>query len=139
MKKLKHIDIVFENCEVIQVPATCIYYLGLVNVTNNKSMHINRHNKTDIEDYLKAKEVYLYIYDSPDIKNVTGWSEENENCIERIIKHSDICNLDLIYEDDTNEYISVPWGDAEYKNEYQVNEIQEFYGKQILKISIVEK
>lgn len=43
MKKLKHIDIVLENCEVIQVPAHCIYYFGLINVTNNKSMHVNNH------------------------------------------------------------------------------------------------
>lgn len=139
MKKLKHIDIVLENCEVIQVPASCIYYLGLINVTNNKSMHMNRHNKDDIEDYLFAKEVYLYIYDSPGIKNTTDYFMENENCIERICKHSDICNLDLIYEDDTNEYIRVPWGDEEYKNEYQTNEIQEIRNNKVLRISIVEK
>ena len=100
---------------------------------------MNKRNKNDIEDYLKAKEVYLYIYDLPDIKNITDFLTENENCIERICKHSDICNLDLVYEDGTNEYIRVPWGDKEYSNEYQTNEIQELRKNKVLRISIVEK
>ena len=52
------------------------------------------------------------------------WQEEI-TVFNRILKFNDITDVELVYDDKTNEYISVRWDDGEYSNSYQTSKLTE--------------
>lgn len=117
MNNIKYIDIVTENLEVIRINRNEI---GVFHIHNIQRC-ISRLASNYITDYLSAEEVLIQI--SPNANTELSFIsniEDNQLPFDRIIKHSDITHIDVIYEDGKNEYISVPWGgESDYENPYQ--------------------
>ena len=143
-KKLKYIDVVFENCEVYSIPAEGIYKLSLGDITHSLDVHVNGLSK-----YTKPGELYTSSYtdfvwlalNKKGMETHSDWEGmfQDNDCplfAERV-EGNDITHLDLIFEDNTNLYVGVPWedGSSEWVNGLQKNDIR----NDILFIHIAEK
>lgn len=111
-KELKSIDIVFENCEVCNVPAKCIQWFYISEF--RRSMVFQSPN--DVFEHEIADFIKLHLI------NLDQISESNfgYEFVSRMNAYNDITHLDFNYEDGTNYYLGVAWGgDSDYINEYQ--------------------
>lgn len=108
-KKLKQIDIVLENCEVISVPIERVHHFYANNITND--IMLNEITETlDTVFYTDELEIILKQEANVELK------QDYENGIfddckvfDRLTRHNDITHTDLIFTDDTNMYLSVPY------------------------------
>ena len=121
-RKLKQLDIVFENCEIFSIKPQDIVILSLQDLS--KDIVINGFQYEDGEECLfdTCKECVL-VLNQNGLKTLGGFDEEKITLEERL-QYKDITHLDLIYENGENNYISVPWedcGDNQYMNKYQNN------------------
>lgn len=139
MKKIKNIHIVLENCEVFEVPTKCIDYLTLKNINKTIGVNYYQYKNGEVDETIKPEEVYLAVKNFSEIKNITGFPDP-EPFIDRMNSHKDITHIDLNYEDGSNEYYTVPWGEREYTNDYQVHKQKKNFRREtILEITIKEK
>lgn len=118
MRRVERIDIVLENCEVIKIRAedsgSC--YVGEIDRT------IRRVASNSISEVARSKSVIIELLDRANCSEsyATTWDGNEELPFDRLTKHRDICALDIVYTDGTNDYIYVPWGgDDDYENSYQ--------------------
>lgn len=108
-KKLKQIDIVLENCETIKIPIEQVHHFYANNITNN--IGLNEIAETlDTVFYTDELEIVLRQEANVELK------QDYENGIfndckvfDRLTRHSDITHIDLIFTNDTNMYLSVPY------------------------------
>lgn len=108
-KKLKQIDIVLENCETIKIPIEQVHHFYANNITNN--IGLNEINETlDTVFYTDELEIVLRQEANVELK------QDYENGIfndckvfDRLTRHNDITHIDLVFIDDTNIYLSVPY------------------------------
>lgn len=116
-KKLKRLDIVFENCEVASLEPDMFKYLVIDKIS--KEYHINCYQYENGEIYECINCEYVsFIINEKGLNTKCGFIPEYEEVLKKRIDDS-ITHLDLIFDDDTNEYISVPWGgDSDYQNSY---------------------
>ncbi|MNW58656.1 hypothetical protein D3C74_365350 [compost metagenome] len=119
MKNIKYIDIVLENCEVIRVKKEHIYCLSLSNIT--RSIHHSSLNNT--LEFIEAKGTFIKLLLQGNYMDAfldpENWKPDYLP-FSRLQEHHDITHVDVIYEDDSNEYISVNWGgDSDYSNSNQ--------------------
>jgi len=117
LKELKEVRLVFENCESASVPRSEIWTYAIADI---HSFHRSA-NTTEGYNGLKATKFYIIFNDLENLK-YTGFSDEvSKSLFERVTKFSDITHIDVIYEDDTTFYISVPWGSGDqYHNAFQI-------------------
>ena len=115
--KVKQIDIVLENCEVFKVPIEHID----ISATGIKRNISTWNSDGTVLDELSADKVILII--NSGAFNIT--SNFDESLLDRITKHQDISHIDIIYDDGTNDYVAVPWGDEEYVNTKQSSTVDE--------------
>lgn len=100
-KKYKRIDIVFENCESIEIPSEDInlFYAELGNKTMFTNWSCNRKNKNSfIIGHTNADFISMAI-------KLKDLSEEHKKYL---LTRKDITHIDIIYSDNSNEYIRVP-------------------------------
>ena len=143
-KKLKCIDVVFENCEVYNIPADGIYKLSLGNISYSLDVHVNGLSKYTHPGELYASAYTDFVWLALNKKGMEVYSDwegmwPDNDCplfAERV-ECNDITHLDLIFEDNTNLYLGVPWedGSSEWVNGLQKNDIR----NDILFIHISEK
>lgn len=124
MRNVSRIDIVLENCEVIGVLAENIgglqvsgIYHTISRIASNSIRKITRCGSFSIKLLPTANVLTTYL---------TEWSAQDGGDLpfKRLQEHRDICAIDVIYDDGTNEHIFVPWGGyCEYTNAYQHDEI----------------
>ena len=107
-KKLKQINNILENCEVISVPIERIGNFYFKNITKNYWF-----DETDSEldtDYT-TNEFYIVlpvkanIFLKADYQNVFS----DYKVFDRLTEYRDITHIDLIFTDDTSQYIAVPY------------------------------
>lgn len=115
--KIKRIDIVFENCEVVSLNNDMFKYLIIKGITEERI--INCYQYENGETQINKCCEYMSI----DI-NKKGYEQriiwQDMTLKERLQIGNDITSICLIYEDDTEEQILVPWNDEnEYSNKYQ--------------------
>lgn len=138
-KKIKQIDLVFENCEVVQISYDNIYSMYIY--LNGRSIDIPWGWKEGaFSDTLLATSVYINLFDL-DKMTYLSFGNERRNLLKRL-QCPDITHIDIIYEDDTNEYIAVPWKNkSQYSSIYQtVNKTNDTYNdKTIWKIAITKR
>ncbi len=108
-KKLKHINIVLENCEVISVPIEQVHHFYANNITNN--IGLNEITETlDTVFYTDELEIVLRQEANVELKqNYDNGIFEDCKVFDRLTRHNDITHIDLIFTDDTNMYLSVPY------------------------------
>ena len=118
-KKIKTIDIVFENCEVYSLTPKMIDMCIVNDVTRNIGVNVFQYEDGEVYESLSCKEMLLSI-NRKGLMTIGGWYDEI--LLEDRIKNKDITHLNIIYEDGSNDYISVPWMDKD-GNEY-INALQ---------------
>ena len=117
MKKLKYLELVFENCEYVKIPANLI-----------SSLHFNCSNLSICSHGCK-KEVSKYpiINEGSIIINPKGclfdynWVGCHQNLFNRVLSYNDITQIYLHYSKRNVEGYLVEWkdGESDVDNEYQ--------------------
>lgn len=118
MKEVKSVELILENCEVIEIKRE---HIGVFHVLDIKKS-ISRDAINSINDYLEAEEIFIQI--SSKANNPSSYVEDLHDGeitpFDRLMRYADITALNIKYQDDSEEYIFVKWGgDSDYTNEYQ--------------------
>lgn len=115
--KIKSINIVFENLEVVVVP---VDYISVF-VINDISENFVYTNTTLC--YFSCKKLHMRIKNEFDMTLVDEIYGER-NSFQRIINFNDIVAVEIIFENDVSETVYVDWWDmCEYENLNQSTEI----------------
>lgn len=116
-KQLKSLDIIFENCESINVPAESIEWFWI----NGFKHTLHFQSPNDVFDHYSADYVTLYLKNLDKIPTSTILGTELGTDIKSRIKaYKDVTQITLYYDDETDFNFCVPWGgDSDYTNEYQ--------------------
>lgn len=133
MKEIKSIELVLENCEVIEIGRENIGIFFVLDIKRS----ISRKAVNSISDSTTMEELFMQISSNANnIKSyITTWSE-NKKPFERLMCHEDITAIDINYQDNTNEYISVKWGgNSDYTNIYQTSAMNQYTGDLYIVIS----
>lgn len=108
-KKLKQIDIVLENCETIKIPIEQVHHLYANNITNDIWFDVN--NET-LDTISRTDELEIILRQEANVE----LKQDYENGIfndckvfDRLERFNDITHIDLIFTDDTDMYLSVPY------------------------------
>lgn len=121
-KKLKELKLVLENCDAICFEVNEIEMFYFNKIKNRRVLFYNHYGRIDdspsIDDFIirikpfANKEYYEF-----------GIDEFKTYKFERL-KHNDITQVELIYDDLSNECFYVRWHeDDEYSNRYQITEV----------------
>lgn len=127
-KKIKTIDIVFENCEVYSLTPKMIDMCVVNDVKRNIGVNVFQYEDGEVYDSLTCEELLLSINQKGLIKT----NDCEQEFLEDRIKGNDITHIDIIYENGENDYIGVPWKDKdgnEYINSLQHNLYHSSYSK----------
>lgn len=139
---LEKVNLVFENCQYITIPAKYIRCLIMTdNYTRLSYSEWNHYN-----EFKNASVECLQIYSSWLKENHPMFNEDTvdqeTNVYDRLENYSDITSIELFWIDDSNsEFTStyyVPWDDEdEYENKYQQSKEFKLGDKEIVEISIM--
>ena len=136
-KSVKSYEIVLENCEEIILSKLDLIESNFWGVDKNIDIY-QQEEQTLKREVLCAKEAVL-TFDIEKLKTrQTSFSDGEYNAYERLTKHLDIVALNVIYEDDSNDLIYVPY-DGEYENKLQENITEKILEKDCLKIYFGDK
>lgn len=137
MKKIKSIDLVFENCESAVVPIDAIYFFAISDVRKQYSIC----NVDEIHEYNYGKYFGMVFHDLKSLEYDAWSSGEKRSLYKRITDHMDITSVDIMYEDGTHDYIGVPWRTirSTFRNFFQVVKIIKYpNGEKCYKLEIHE-
>lgn len=118
-KKLKNIELVFENIEVLRLPIRVVEVVDIKGIFRQlrKNMGIN-----DVDEYIHCEKAALLL-DSAANDNefwVTDYYRGDPiSPFDRIRKHNDIICITLYYADGKREKIYVPWEKSSENNDLQ--------------------
>ena len=124
-KSVTSYELILENCETIILSATDLIEVKFVGIT--KEINIRQTENQILKDEaLRANET-LFVFDAEKLKvRQTSFSDGEYNAYERLTSHSDIVALEILYEDDSSDFIYVP-----FKGDYE-NQIQDSFHEKIL-------
>ena len=111
MKKVKSITFMFKDYESIEIPAQYIGSIYIGDIQHN----IERIPVNYIQETTVCKELYVEIFKEFDAEYDGLY---NMNKFERFMYLFNIVAVELKYDDDTSQYISIPYK-GEKKNQYQ--------------------
>lgn len=125
-KKIKTLDVIFENCEVYILTPDMIDTFYISNVSENIGINLFQFENGEVHSSLSCQDVLLSIN-----KNGMQLKDDIDNMtLEDRLKCKDITHFDIIYEDGSNSYIEVPWENKD-GNEF-INKLQNtFYTEYI--------
>lgn len=116
MKKVKQINIVFENCEVACIPIKDIYTWGAYDLSNL----ISACNINESHEVCVSNHVLIIFNDLENLNFVSTMTEDYKSLMERLTTYKDVTHINIIHEDGTSNYISVPWGSKDdFYNAFQ--------------------
>lgn len=115
-KKLKKLEIVYENCETCAIPVKNIRSLYVSDITTSLSLMGggNIYEK-------KTTGSFCVIFDKIEYKTHFG-DYEQSNFLDRTNAFNDITHIALVYEDDSEDYLGI-----EYKSRDETRENEAFY------------
>ena len=108
-KKLKQIDIVLENCEVISVPIEQVHHFYANNITND--IWFNEDNDT-LDTISRTDEFNIILRQEANVELKQDYKNgifEDCKVFDRLTRYRDITHIDFIFTDDTNLYLEVPY------------------------------
>lgn len=115
MLELDRIEIVLENCECYEFPATDLGYFTLSDITTC----IGRCAMNMVAKDLYVGTVIMEIFNNHRIQKYDFDANQNIDVFKRINDDKDITQICLHYIDGTEETLFVDWGSAEYTNPNQ--------------------
>lgn len=130
-KKIKQLDIVFENCEVFTLTPDMISMCSICGIKDNIGVNCFQYEAGEVYDSISCEELLLVINEKG-LEQKSSFEFETYHCpeLKERLKFNDITHIDIIYEDDSNSYIMVPWQDKdgnEYCNALQCNVFDKDY------------
>ena len=137
-RKIKQLDIVFENCESCTLTPDMIYMCTLDRIYNNIGINCFQYRNGEIYDEIFCDQ-FMLVINQKGLQQKSGFGDfRNDDTLEKRLKYRDITHIDLIYDDDTNDYISVHWEDDnnEYTNKLQNNLYQNCEGEECMVVII---
>lgn len=108
-KKLKQIDIVLENCEVMKVPIEQIAHLYADNITND--IWLNEDDET-LDTIFNTDEFKITLKQEANVELKQDYENgifDDYKVFDRLTRYRDITHIDFIFTDDTNLYLEVPY------------------------------
>ncbi len=122
-KKIVMVYLVLENGEVLKIPRPNINGLGITDIS--QSIHFYRSSRDQHFISHSCREFSIEI--SPLVNDMIYWDSEWSDMLpfERLFSMPDVVAIDVSYSDADSEYIYLPWGKDEYRNEHQENRILE--------------
>lgn len=131
-KQLASIDIVFENCEVYNIPADGIYKLSVGDINFSFDVHVNGLSKYtkpgEISSFSSTNYIWL-VLNQKGMKVESGWEDifDETQIFSDRVKGNDITHIDFIFNDGSHLYVEVPWKDgySEFVNQYQHTDVKE--------------
>ncbi len=118
-EKVKYIEIVLENCEVIRINIEHIKFLSVRGIAFNDFFSIYTDGKKRIERNTSCKYLNIIINKKADKIYKSFGMFPDFTVFERLTKYDDITAIDYIDGNaETIESISVPWKDKVYEDGY---------------------
>lgn len=117
MKKLKYLELVFENCECVKIPASLISSLHF----NCNNLSICSHGcKKEVSKYPIINEGSIIITPKGCLLDY-NWVGCHQNLFSRVLSYNDITQIYLHYSKRNVEGYLVEWkdGESDVDNEYQ--------------------
>lgn len=111
MARVTSITLMFKNCESIELP---LKYIGHIFIGDIKT-NIERITLNNIEQRDVAKEFFIEIFKEGDLA-YDGFY--NCNIFERIVRYRDLYMLEIKYDDETTQYITLAYQGTDH-NLYQ--------------------
>ena len=116
MRQVEKIMLVFENCETAELSAGDMYKSDVYSLhIKDVSKQIRTYALNSVCEVITCSYVSFIL--NPNANQNMQWSEID--LFECLSKYRDITHIDVMYDDGTDDYIEVPWGDDDYDNEYQ--------------------
>jgi len=136
-KNITALELILENCEKIRFPAKYIKWLSVEDVSRGFNYSNGSYN-----EHIKANEVTITI--NTNANTADAYSDdfplpERKLPFDRIIRHNDITHIEVAYNDNTTEYISVSWEDNEDNEDININQASSLNFCDDLSISISPK
>lgn len=121
MKKIKSVNLVFENCDSAIVPINAIGGFAISDIQKEYSIC----NCNELHEYVYGKHFYMLFEDLKSLK-YKDFVDRKKSLHKRITDHEDITHINIVYEDGTNDYIGVPWKTIgrTYRNFFQELKIE---------------
>ena len=118
-RKIQRLDLVFENCDVYSLNAEMIVICIIDKIYNNIGINCFQYENGEVFDSIHCEEFCIVINQ----KGLQVKGRLDEDILEKRLEFKDITHIDIIYNDGTNEYITMPWDDikSEYTNALQHN------------------
>ena len=140
-KKIKQLDIVFENCEVCTLKPDMIYACIIDKIYNSMSINCFQYKDGEVYNKIYCDEFMLAINKKGLQQKGRFCDFESDEILEERLKSCDITHIDLIYEDGTNDYISLHWQDGtnEFTNRLQRNVFARINNNEYLIITVHNK
>lgn len=120
-KKIKQLDIVFENCEVFTLTPDMIDLCSIDGIKNNIGINCFQYENGEVYDSVSCEELILIINEKG--AQQTGsfdFPTSPSAILKDRLQYNDITHIDVIYEDKSNMYIMVPWKDKKDNEYYNV-------------------
>lgn len=132
---IKYIDLVLENCDVVRLEPKDVSRFHIDGITEGIDYYGTYKGYAHVSRTHHCTYFGMLIDKPKEIPQVGFAYPDNANAYEMIIAHSDITAIDIIYEDETNEYIYVDFN--EYNDNYNINQKNEYYNN-MLEVTITE-
>jgi hypothetical protein len=126
MENLRMVEIVFENCESIEIPYTRFNNLTCENETkyddplerntytcDEMTMEIKYNSSNDLEYSPLHEEYPLGMFIGNPVSNKV---EDRPNVLGRLLHFNDIVNIELHDDNANTKTVYAPWGEDEYQN-----------------------
>lgn len=135
MFNIKHIEIEFENCEIMHISSDDIEYMSFDNITKN----IVSYNGKDCCYFNVCEYMILILKPSANKEYLQfGMDEWKTTKFDRLQTYLDITNIYIKYEDSTDEFNVTPkWDGDDYSNFLQKSYFNE-NGNLIIEIGNIE-
>lgn len=128
---IKYIDLVLENCDVVRLEPKDVKRFHVDGITEG----IDYYGTSHISRTRRCTYFGILIDNPKEIPQVGFTYPDNTDAYEMITAYSDITAIDIIYDDDTNEYTYVDFN--EYNDFYNINQKNAYYNN-MLEVTITE-
>ena len=108
MRKVKHVDLVFENCESVKLNPSMFYGLWIGGITKDYGVNCYQYKAGETcVDTVCAR--FCITINEKGLRAKTDIGRFSQVLRDRLLKWRDITHVNLTFDDGTEEYIGVPW------------------------------
>lgn len=114
-RKIKHIDLVFENCESARLEPDMFYALSIRGIQRSYNVNCAQYKNGEYWESITCEAFYITINEKglKEAKFNSPQFDKNETLKSRLDKWKDITHVHVYFENKDDEYISVPWKSEE--------------------------